>query len=130
MEITKEQENKILKFHDWLRGRRNVMDDKISSCSPKLSDTKAFRIIYGMQEFLNLIPDTFEICGRCGKLFDTSKEGTFADESDVSGAGFEKRDIGKHYCETCIDRVIYHGDRKLTKDEGFDSFQEYMEVKS
>jgi hypothetical protein len=55
----------------------------------KLSNRKAFQIIYYLQEFFDwededgnkhygILPDTFEKCRKCGDLFDTDNSGCLA----------------------------------------------------
>ena len=79
------------------------------SRSPKLSAAKAFSVIYFLQETLHVIPDTFEMCSRCHKLFNTEGEGIHVSEENyktvLMNHVFRKRDIGKHLCDTCIESL-------------------------
>lgn len=42
---------------------------------PRLSRRSAQAVIYVLQEGMDLIPDRFENCTRCGVLFDAEQEG-------------------------------------------------------
>jgi hypothetical protein len=57
----------------------------------RMSDKKAFTVIWYMQEILRIIPDTYERCDDCGDLFDSNSSGYYS----------EKR--GKHFCSSCDD---------------------------
>jgi hypothetical protein len=56
---------------------------------PKLSEKKAFAIIWYLQEHLPILPDTIERCDKCGELYD----------SYSSGYHSEKK--GKFFCDGC-----------------------------
>lgn len=128
------QDDKVLIFHDWLRGIVNKVKIKtedgsiLLNESPKLSDNQAFNVIYYMQEFLNILPDKFEKCSRCGKIFDTENSGDHISEEDIEkNEEFKKSDEGKHYCETCFDRVYYYQDRKKDRFDSSDNCYEFIE---
>ena len=91
---------KVLEFYRFLTGEKRT--DKTSfrrGYSPKMSEKKAFYIIYFLQEHLPLFPDTIERCSACGELFDTSSEGFYWETK------------GKHYCGGCENIVPYNYDR-------------------
>jgi hypothetical protein len=56
---------------------------------PRLSGRAAFSVIYFLQEHMDLLPDHFERCVRCGALFDTESEGRYVEKT------------GRHYCDGC-----------------------------
>ena len=56
---------------------------------PRLSQQKAFTVIWFLQEHLRILPDNFERCCDCGNLYDADREG-----------GCHK---DKLYCEPCYD---------------------------
>ena len=56
---------------------------------PRLSERKAFSVIWFLQEHLRVLPDNIERCCRCGDLFDVNREsGTYRD---------------RLYCDPCYD---------------------------
>jgi hypothetical protein len=57
---------------------------------PRLSQRKAFSVIYFLQEHMNLVPDRFECCVRCGDLYDDHSEGHYDEKT------------GRHYCSSCL----------------------------
>ena len=127
----------ILIFHDWLRGlRENIeltLEDgskKTFLKSPKLSDSKAFNIIYELQETLRVIPDKFEKCSKCGRIFDTESTGDHIDELDIEeNKQFKKCDLGCFYCDTCLDKVYYYQDRSKCKLESYPyNISEFIEI--
>ena len=91
---------KVREFYRFLTG--DDMPDKISIGKghvPKMSEKKAFSIIWYLQEHLSIFPDTIERCSVCGELFDTNSEGIYWETK------------GKHYCGCCCDIVPYNYDR-------------------
>lgn len=91
---------KLNEFYRFLTGEE--MPEKISigrGHAPKMSEKKAFSIIWYLQEHLSIFPDTIERCSVCGELFDTNSEGIYWETK------------GKHYCEGCCDIVPYNYDR-------------------
>ena len=69
---------------EWISGFYEYLQEK-----ERLNKTKAFRIIYYLQEHLPILPDHIEKCDRCGDLYDSDSEGYHS----------EKR--GKFYCGNC-----------------------------
>ena len=91
---------KIQEFYRFLTG------EEIPKCmsfqrghAPKMSEKKAFSIIWYLQEHLSILPDTIERCSVCGELFDSYSEGIYWQTK------------GKHYCDVCSDIVPYNYDR-------------------
>ncbi len=63
----------IEKLYYFLQGE--LPKDITMTNRPKLSERKAFKIIWFLQEEMNLLPDKFERCCRCGRIYDSWKEG-------------------------------------------------------
>jgi hypothetical protein len=70
-EVTQEQ---VEQFYEFLQG--NVPDELEMKRPPHLSGQMAFRIIYYLQEVMRIIPDRFERCKTCGRIYDTWSEGS------------------------------------------------------
>jgi len=89
----------IDEFYCYLQGEKieNVGNDKPFI---KLSQKKAFHIIWFLQEHLRILPDNIERCSICGELYD----------SNSSGLYWETK--GKFYCNSCSDQVPYNYDRR------------------
>lgn len=125
MEKTKEPkeptpDEKVLIYYDYLRGYiENIrIGNLIIGKSPKLSDKKAFNILYYAQEFLRTIPDKFEKCSKCGKIYDTETEGWTISEEDLENRDcFKKCDLGCFYCEDCLGEVSNYQDRKKERKQ-------------
>lgn len=91
---------KINEFYRFLTGEK--MPETISLCrghAPKMSEKKAFAIIWYLQEHLSIFPDTIEKCSVCGELYDTGSEGIYWETK------------GRFYCGGCCDVVPYNYDR-------------------
>ena len=91
---------KVREFYRFLTG------EEIPKCmsftrghAPKMSEKKAFSIIWYLQEHLSILPDTIERCDVCGELYDSNSEGIYWETK------------GKHYCNCCSDIVPYNYDR-------------------
>lgn len=92
--------DKINEFYRFLTGEE--MPDTISvnlGRKPKMSEKKAFVIIWYLQEHLSIFPDHIERCDTCGGLFDTNSEGIYWETK------------GKHYCGGCDYLVPQNYDR-------------------
>lgn len=98
---------KINEFYEWLQGK---------SCPEKLhfeeklhlTEEQAFSIIYFLQEYLEVLPDKYERCRKCGCIFDTECEGTsINEESTVIAENGEEVDVNFPeemyglYCDDC-----------------------------
>lgn len=91
---------KVREFYRFLTGEE--MPEKISmgrGHAPKMSEKKAFSIIWYLQEYLSVFPDTIERCNSCGELYDSNREGIYWETK------------GKHFCGGCCDQVPYNYDR-------------------
>lgn len=69
-EITQEKIEKLYKF---LQGE--MPPDIHMKRHPKLSSRMAFSIIWFIQEELEILPDRYERCKTCGRIFDSYSEG-------------------------------------------------------
>lgn len=81
---------KTNEFYRFLTGEE--MPEKISMTrghKPKMSEKKAFAIIWYLQEHLSILPDHIERCDICGELYDEYS----------SGIHWETK--GKNYCGAC-----------------------------
>ena len=81
--------SKVVEFYDFLTGESLPAGLSERGRKFKLSEKKAFEIIWYLQEHLSVFPDTIERCCKCGCLYDSDSDGFFDD------------DTGKCYCETC-----------------------------
>ncbi len=81
-EITLEQ---VDEFYRFLQGE--LPKEIEMKTRPKLSERKAFHVIWYLQEHLRIFPDKFERCCRCGVLYDIREQ------------GFIERD--RPYCGSC-----------------------------
>jgi len=71
--------------------------------SPNLTEEKAWNIIYYLQEYVPIFPDTIERCNDCGNLFDAEAEGGVSDDDE------------RIYCESCIgDHIIIDDNNEET----------------
>lgn len=73
-------------FYEFLQG--NLPEGIYMKPRPKLSQRRAFDVIWYLQEHLRLIPSNYERCCSCGDLYD----------SDNSGG--HKKD--RCYCDNCL----------------------------
>jgi formylmethanofuran dehydrogenase subunit E len=91
---------KVREFYRFLTGEETP--EKISivkGYKPKMSEKKAFSIIWYLQEHLSIFPDNIERCDICGELFDTNSEGIYWETK------------GKNYCGACDYLVPQNYDR-------------------
>lgn len=84
---------KVKELYNFLRGGQPEGMVFSKTCKPKLSSKKAFAIIYYLQEHLRIIPDHFEVCWKCGDIYDTEGEGIHWKSKD------------RFYCGCCDDLV-------------------------
>lgn len=86
-EITIEQTDE---FYQFLQG--TCPDGIHVKYPPRLTERKAFAVIWYLQERLRIIPDHYERCCSCGDLYNTSEE----------GGSFRNR----NYCDPCYDNKL------------------------
>lgn len=64
---------RVKELYEFLQGA--LPEGMEMTLRPKLSERKAFNIIWFLQEYMDLIPDRFERCCRCGEIYDSWDEG-------------------------------------------------------
>lgn len=75
-------------FHTFLMGGKPPKGISVKH-KPKLTPQQAFAVIYVLQEHFHFIPDCFEMCCHCYRIFDTEREGRYSESS------------GKNWCGDC-----------------------------
>jgi len=76
-------------FYEFLQGNEVEGVSTPKHCTPKLTEKKAYTIIWYLQEHMRILPSNIERCNNCGQLFD----------SDSGGIYWETK--GNHYCSGC-----------------------------
>lgn len=89
----------VEELYDFLTGECPDCIHLARGHQPKLSQKKAFAIIWYLQEHLRVLPDNIERCDNCGNLYD----------SHCGGLYWETK--CKHYCDGCIHLVPPNYDR-------------------
>ena len=84
IQLLKNDENKDQSDIEWVQDFFDYLKEK-----ERLNPTKAFRIIYFLQEHFPIIPDQIEKCDRCGGLYDSYSEGYHSEKK------------GQFYCGGC-----------------------------
>lgn len=89
---------------EWINEFYEFLQGEYPKCmtlkhQPKLSQKKAFSIIYYLQEHFPVLPDNIEKCDTCGELYESDKEGIYWETK------------GKNYCGGCCYVVPYNYDR-------------------
>ena len=110
--------NELLRFLEGLFTPETVkMVDKLKL--PKLTPIQAWFVIYVLQEHFEILPEKFELCDECGRIFDSDIEGIHTDdkamfEEGEIAYGLPITDCGKHLCGYCED---VHRIQEYAKDE-------------
>jgi len=89
----------IDEFYHFLQGEMPDGMQCGNGRTPKLSEKKAFTIIWYLQEHMRILPDNIKRCDSCGELFDDWSEGIYWETK------------GKHYCGACEHLVPENYDR-------------------
>lgn len=87
----------IEELYNFLQGKE--LPDGFSvgkSSQPKLSEKKAYTIIWLLQEHLRVLPDHIERCDCCGDLYDSYQCGLYVEKP------FKRM---HHFCDGCADNV-------------------------
>ncbi len=74
--------NETIELYKWLQGEK--MEGYKIKYQPKLNKEQAFAIIYLLQEAYGFIPDVYEKCDTCGKLYDSDVEGDVISDEEQS----------------------------------------------
>jgi len=82
-----------------------------------MTEDQAFAIIFQLQEHWKLIPAHFELCSDCKVIYDAHTEGVYVDEDKVypnseGGWQFYRHDAGKHFCDSCAERLAIPREEK------------------
>lgn len=97
----------VQEFYEWLQQKRKIEGFDFRS-EPNLTDLQAFSVIYYLQEELGVLPDKYERCEKCGRIFDSYEEGAYingettivTDNNEEIEANFPEEMYGC-YCEDC-----------------------------
>jgi len=82
--------HKINEFYRFLTNEEVPDNITLSNhYTPKMTEKKAFAIIWYLQEYLSVFPDDIERCFNCGNLFCTGNSGTYCEKKK------------KHFCDAC-----------------------------
>jgi len=103
-----ESEEKEVNYIDACEKVRQFYEYLTGEFKPKLSQNKAFGLIYYLQETMHCLPDTIEKCDVCGDLFNTACEGFILDDQyELNGKELPKKYWGM-YCDNCVPIVDFH----------------------
>ena len=82
---------KTQELYDFLRGEvsGNISDELKfeDDFLPHLDEKTAFRVIYVLQEYFRIIPDSQELCGECGQIYDSFSEGCYSRARNIHLCG-------------------------------------------
>ena len=116
--IESDMMNELLRF---LEGKFTPEAVKIVDKSklPKLTTIQAWFVIYVLQEYFKILPEKFELCDECERVFDSDMEGIHTDdkvqfEEGEIAFGLPIGDLGKMLCGDCED---VHRNQEYVKEE-------------
>jgi len=89
----------VEEFYEFLQGKIPESIISTRGYSPKMTQKKAFTIIWYLQEHFSILPDSIERCDNCGGLYDANSEGLYWETK------------AKHYCGGCSDLVPENYDK-------------------
>lgn len=100
---------KLEEFYEFLQGK-TVPDKFHLTNKPKLSANEAFTVIYVMQEYLHLLPDSIEQCQECLQLYDSDCEGYYLDDQYEleNGKTLPKKYWGWYCSDSCYPNIECH----------------------
>jgi hypothetical protein len=75
IEIKDISQKQVKEFYEFLQGE--VPEKLNMKRPPHLSGQVAFRIIYYLQEIMEILRDKFERCASCGRIYNSEEEGSF-----------------------------------------------------
>jgi len=103
MSDKKSMQEKIEELYEFLQGK--VPPRLSMKHPPRLSQQKAFRVIYFLQEVTGILPDNFERCRGCGCIIDTYFEGVFFNSNPDDKETLDGKPIPKSWegdwCDDC-----------------------------
>lgn len=70
----------VREFYDMLTGAAIPDNIRLGRSAPRLSQRKAFSVIWFLQEQTGIIPDIYERCDKCGSIYDSEQEGRFTEK--------------------------------------------------
>ena len=120
--LLKNNENKDLEDFEWIDDFYEFLQGKNPNITqnfvfpPKLDPKTAFDIIYYLQEYFPILPDTIEQCSMCLKLYDDNAEGSICDgcyEHFCGHCDYELKQCstcGNVFCEKCQSKYFTEGD--------------------
>lgn len=98
---------KVNEFYEWLQGK-SCPDGIHFEEKLNLTEEQAFSVIYFLQEYLEILPDNYERCRKCGRIFDMENEGTNISEETEEVFDYETEQYIKFpeemhgiYCDDC-----------------------------
>ena len=106
IEISETTLEQVQEFHSWLQGK-SCPDGIEFTHLLKLTPEEAFCVIYYLQEELEILPDSYEMCRECKDIYDSYNEGAYINEdSTVIKDGEEidgnfPEEIYGSYCDSC-----------------------------
>lgn len=89
---------RVTEFYDFLQGNN---PDGILCKGIKLSKNKAFTIVWFLQEYLSIFPDSIEKCSECGDLYDSYSTGYHSEITE------------KFFCGNCCPPFIDEKEEKI-----------------
>ena len=117
-EIESDAMNDLLSFlkGDFIPETVKIVD---KSKLPKLTTIQAWFVIYVLQEHFKVLPEKFEMCNDCGRVFDSEIEGIHTDDKVQFEEGeiafrLPIEDVGKFLCGYCEDA---HRRQEYEKDD-------------
>jgi len=105
--MTKEQNislASIQELYDFLCGKIPEGIRIPKNKTPRLTDEKAFSVIWYLQERMGVLPDNFELCHQCKQIYNTMNGGIFVSNlSDAKEMGYNctRKDKGHSFCSNC-----------------------------
>ncbi len=97
--------DKINILYEYLKGEK--LPDGVYCKMPKLTASKAFSVIWFLQEIMHCLPDNIEQCRRCKSLFDADSEGRILDDQYGLGKGTLPKKYWGHWCDSCTPCVDF-----------------------
>lgn len=107
IEIESIEEEAVQMFFEFLQGT-NCPEKLTPKNQPHLTAEEAFSVIYYLQEVMEILPDKYEMCRKCGCIYDTYAGGTvITEDTTIISEGGEEvpgnfpEEMHGTYCEDC-----------------------------